>query len=137
MLTSHDAELCGRDRALPGLRLLLDPETFVAAVRAVCPERAIGPARPTYLRYKPGLSCLAAYALAVGDREITVHAHAYSSEAREKYSKLTGPHEVSCELGWGHMLLPEHGLVVSVFPNDRMLKALLSLTRMLDGHAHQ
>ena len=128
MLTPHDAELCRRDRALPGLRVLLDADTFVSLIRDACPDRAIASARPTYLRYKPGLSCLAAYTLAVEGEEVMVHAHAYAGDSREKYSKLTGPDEVvRGELGRGHMLLPEHGLVVSVFPNDRKLKALRRL----------
>ena len=127
MLTPHEAELCRRDRALSGLGVLLDPEAFVSVMRGVCPEGAIDAARPTYLRYKPGLSCLAAYTLAVDSGEVMVHAHAYAGDAREKYSKLTGPDEVRGELGRGHFLLPEHGLVVSVFPNDRKLKALRRL----------
>jgi hypothetical protein len=128
MLTPPDADLCRRDTSLPGLPILLDPEAVLDLLRDRADTgetaRAI---RPTYLRYKPGLSCLGAFAVDVGGRELLVYAQAYAPDAREKYSKLTGPDEVRGPLGPAHFPMPEHGIVVSAFPNDRKLKAIRRL----------
>lgn len=133
MLLPPDADLCRRDPGLPGLPLLLDPGALLDVLRAALPEATLAALRPTYLRYKPGLSCLAAFAVDVGGgREHLIHAQTYRSDALEKYSKLTGPDPVCGPLGFGHALLPDHGLVVSAFPNDRKLKALRRLAQPKD-----
>jgi hypothetical protein len=128
MLSPDDADLCRRDPSLPGLALLLDTESLAEAVRRAAPAVEITGARATYLRYKPGLSCLAAYALDVAGREVLVHAHACTTADWEKYSKLTGPDEVPGPLGAGRLMWPAEGVLISTFPNDRKLKALRRLT---------
>src|SRR5687767_13576365 len=59
LLSPADLALVQRDTALPHLALLLDPDQMLTAL-----ERTLGRrlARPviSYLRYKPGQSCLAA-----------------------------------------------------------------------------
>ncbi len=66
MLHEADREIVARDPDLPGLRLLLDGEAFADAI-------GVGGARSTYLRYKPGESCLAAFRWPDG-REIAAKA---------------------------------------------------------------
>lgn len=127
MLNPDDAELCRRDFGLPGLALLLDPQSLAEAIQEAAPTTEIRGIRATYLRYKPGVSCLAAYGLTVDGREILIHAHACMAGDWEKYSKLTGPEEVPGLLGPGRMLWPREGIVVTAFPNDRKLKALRRL----------
>ncbi len=61
-----DAALVAADPGLPGLRLLLDATAFAAAA-------GVAGARPLYLRYKPGESCLAGFRLSCG-REISAKA---------------------------------------------------------------
>lgn len=61
-----DAALVATDEGLPGLRLLLDARAFADATGALG-------ARPIYLRYKPGESCLAGFRLPCG-REIAAKA---------------------------------------------------------------
>ena len=87
MLSRADAELVARDRALPGLATLLDPEAFAAALREVAPELEFGAATPTYLRYKPATNCLAAYRLEAPGDELLVYAKAYGEGAGGKLSK--------------------------------------------------
>jgi hypothetical protein len=132
MLLPPDADLCRRDPDLPGLPLLLDPDALLDLLRRTLPEANLGVIRPTYLRYKPGLACLAAFEVDVDGRQVLLHAQAYAWDAREKYSKLSGPDEVPGPLGPGHVPLPQHGIVVSVFPNDRKLHAVRRLADPAD-----
>jgi aminoglycoside phosphotransferase (APT) family kinase protein len=128
MLAPCDAQIVRRDHALPGLAILLDPEALAATLSQVAPAAVpLGIPRTTYLRYKPGLACLAAYETHVKGIPVTFHAQTYAPEAHEKFEKLTGPDEIPGPLGPGHIVLREHRLVVSAFPNDRKLKTLRQL----------
>lgn len=54
MLSSADRAICARDPALPGLAEILD----ASAMASILGLRSLV---PTYLRYKPGVSCTAAF----------------------------------------------------------------------------
>nr|HMQ55578.1 aminoglycoside phosphotransferase family protein [Anaerolineae bacterium] len=61
MLSPADAALVQRDPHLPGLALLLDPAAMLETLQRQVEPVQIEAMQPTYLRYKPGTSCLAAY----------------------------------------------------------------------------
>jgi aminoglycoside phosphotransferase (APT) family kinase protein len=63
MSREADAAIVARDPDLPGLALLLDTEAMARRLGL-----AAGALRQTYLRYKPGVSCLAAYVTGDGRR---------------------------------------------------------------------
>lgn len=63
MLAPADAELARRDPAIPGMALVLDPEALAGRLRAARPRGGVVSARATYVRYKPGTSCLVGYLL--------------------------------------------------------------------------
>ncbi len=63
MLAPADAAIVARDRAVPGLALVLDPEALGARLAPVRPDLGPFVACATYVRYKPGTSCLVAYRL--------------------------------------------------------------------------
>jgi aminoglycoside phosphotransferase (APT) family kinase protein len=54
MLSSADHAVCAGDLALPGLPTILDASAMAAAIR-------LSSLSPVYLRYKPGVSCTAAF----------------------------------------------------------------------------
>lgn len=54
MLSPADQAVCARDPALPGLSILLDASALAATL-------GLHPLTPAYLRYKPGVSCTAAF----------------------------------------------------------------------------
>lgn len=62
MYSTSDAALVSRDTAIPGLRLLLDDELLTVAL-ATTLQCDVTHATTTYLRYKPGTSCIAAITL--------------------------------------------------------------------------
>lgn len=124
MLDPHDAELCQRDRALPGLAWLLDPAAIACILQDATPQAKVRQIKPTYLRYKPGEMCLAAYEVLAGDQRVLLHAIAGNAQSHEKYSKLTGPGPVRSSPLPGHVVIREQGLVLNTYPNDRELKTL-------------
>ena len=86
--------ICDRDPALAGLPLLLDADALAAVL-------GCGTLVPAYLRYKPGVSCTAAYLCADGQ---AVAAYAYASDRyaeESRRSRWRGEPSV--------VMLPEHG----------------------------
>lgn len=67
MLAPDDAALAARHPALPGLRLLLDPEAVAEAAAGCLPELPVVGAEATYVRLKPGTSAVVGYRLALRD----------------------------------------------------------------------
>lgn len=126
MLSPPDAELARRDQALPGLRLLLDPEAFMVRLRDALPGLSIGRAQPGYTRYKPGTSCLVGYRMEA-DGPIALYAVARRRGDTEKLRKVYSNTVPNSAAGTGTGLLEEEAVEVYGFPNDRSLRSLRRL----------
>lgn len=124
MLSPADAALVARDRAIPGLALLLDPEAFAAELRRALPEDAPCDLVPYYVRYKPGTNCLVAYQLTYGGRTSWAYARGYAAEMRDKLAHARGRGEHSGATGSGALVLDEPGIAVYSWPYDRQLRSL-------------
>jgi aminoglycoside phosphotransferase (APT) family kinase protein len=111
LLAPPDEELVRRERMLPGLATVLDPDAFVAALRPLVPDAELREARSVSARFASGERCLALYRVGLGDRSIDVHAIACRPE---RLAALAGAGSA----------LAEHAIVVSIFPQDRKLRAL-------------
>ena len=127
MLSPGSADLVGRDSVLPGLVTLLDPEAFLVALRAAFPGAEIEQARPNYVRYKPGTSCLVLYRVDVAGQTVPVHAKAFGGDAAVKLEKARLKTRVPSLLGAGGAILEDIGAAVYAFPNDHGLRALKKL----------
>lgn len=133
MLSRSDAAVAARDPALPGLALVLDAERVVASLRAALPEVGLLAATPTYLRYKPGTSCVAGFRVTRTDGEpIDLYAKAYRAA---QYGEVHARVEV--ERAWGgampaRVLLDTAMTVIRPLTNDRALKALRRLAEPQD-----
>ena len=77
MLSAADAKVVRRDPRIPALPLLLDNDAFVETLAGLYPGTAITALEARYLRYKPGMSCLAGYRATTpaGTLEIYARAH--------------------------------------------------------------
>jgi len=128
VLSSVEADLARRDPDIPGLRTVLDPDAFIAALRRVASGPEMDRAEIAYVKYKPRTFCRVAYRVNVAgaEHELDVRAcrpedvaswHAKAGEAGE-----AGPFES------GRMVLGDDAILVSVFPNDLRLAQLRSLT---------
>ena len=124
MLTPADLDLVRRDPDVPGLSLVLDGDALAAALRPLVPDVPIASARPTYVRYKPGTNSLVAYRLIVAGEVVVAYAKAYRRGDGDKLLKALERRTPGTVLGPGRIVLEEHAVVVSFFPNDRRLKSL-------------
>jgi aminoglycoside phosphotransferase (APT) family kinase protein len=131
MLSVDDAALVQRDPALPGLPLLLDADAFVEFLRPRLPGLG-GAATQYYLRYKPETSCLAGYQLQVDGVETEVSARAYRRDGWDKLAKARQQQALGSLRP--PLVLEDAAVVISLFPDDRQLKAL---ARLGDGHTRR
>lgn len=146
MLSTADAAIVQRDRRLPALRTLLDPEAFCESLRRIAPERDVRAAAARYVRYKPGASCLVAYDLRVGDETVGAYARCHAGDQLVKVSNARQRLEVTGPLGNGLLADPQAGIAVFAHPNDYEIKSLRKLyegertpprlRRMLPAHPH-
>ncbi len=87
MLLPDDQLLIDRDRALPGLRLLFEPEAMLESLRAHLSHARLDGARLAYMRYKPGTSCLASYQIDTSAGRVDAYAIAYRTGEDQKLRK--------------------------------------------------
>lgn len=123
MLTTADADLVRREPALPGLATLLDADAFAELLRVAVSGLATATVRPVYVRYKPGTRCLVSYELDVAGARVLAHASAYAS-ARRVSGKAPASPDVPRPLGAPRVAIEEQRIVVSLFPEDSVLKSL-------------
>lgn len=128
MLTPADAALAHRDRALPGLAVVLDPEAVLD--RSGLAER--GPravdAEATYVRYKPGTSCVVGYRLVTDAGPVLAYAKAYHPGDTAKLGKARQKEVPDPAVGWGVVTDHADTVLVATASSDRDLPALAALT---------
>ena len=113
MLSPAETDLVRRDPAVPGLALVLDPDAFVAALRHAAPELDVRAAHITYSRYKPRKYCRVTYRLDIAGTEVEAGVRACRPE--------------DLDSGSDGVLLKEHAVAVTVFPDDLKLRQLRHL----------
>src|SRR5436190_20744274 len=114
MLSPAETDLVRRDPAVPGLAVVLDPDAFVAALRQAAPGLEVRAAHITYSRYKPRTYCRVTYRLDIAGTEV------------EAGVRACRPDDLTS--GSDGILLKEHAVVVTVFPDDLKLTQLRHLT---------
>lgn len=150
MLMPADAAVVARDSALPGLGLLLDTDRFGELLQQHFPALAIESVQPTYLRYKPGTSCLVNYQLHTQQQKIDLYARAYRFNAQCKLDKAQQKMKQASNLNDGTypetVIINNLATVIQRFPQDRRLTVLPRLatpeakqplfTKLLPNQAH-
>lgn len=127
MLSAADEALAARDAALPGLATVLDPSALQAVLAGRFPALAGRTLVPTYLRYKPGTSCLAGFRADGAEGSTWFNVAARTLEAASKFVKFLERPPLATDLGPSRAVVADHALAISVFPDDRRLKALRRL----------
>jgi tRNA A-37 threonylcarbamoyl transferase component Bud32 len=122
MLSPPDADLVRRERALPGLARLLDPEAFAEALDRSLPDAGVRSARTTYVAYRPGLSCLAAFSVTATGSTVDVYARTSRVNDLDRLHRAAARNAQPGPLGPGRLVWRD--AVVSVFPNDTRLNQL-------------
>lgn len=127
MLSAADAKVVRRDPRIPALPLLLDTDAFVETLAGLYPGAAITALEARYLRYKPGMSCLAGYRATTPAGTLEIYARAHNPAVAEKVEKAAQRDSVRSLLGGGIGIAAEQALVIYPFPNDHELPALRRL----------
>ena len=120
-------DLVRRDSAIAGLGLLLAPEQLRHGLNRQLGSEVIDHISLNYLRYKTGINCLARYDIQAGGRTISAFAKAHGPDSSRKLSKAMERPAIGSAIGPGRVLLPEAGIVFSLFPNDAKLPSLLRI----------
>jgi tRNA A-37 threonylcarbamoyl transferase component Bud32 len=77
-----------------------------------------------YVKYRPGSICLVGYHLHLAGQVILALAAAHPGDARDELHRAGDLTGVPGPLGPGRLVLEDHAVVVSTFPNDRRLQGL-------------
>lgn len=125
---SAAADLVRRDGGIPGLGSILDPARLLTILSRELNGSRIEAFELVYLRYKPGMNCLARYDLRAGGHTINAYAKAYGQDAAVKLDKSGQRTVVDGILGPGQVVLKEQQIVFSTFPNDAKLASLQRLS---------
>ncbi len=115
-----------KEPALPGMKLLFDPDRLRVMLRRQLPQVEWSAVRPVYVRYKPGMNCLVGFeALADGMVQLG-YAKALQPDQQAKLNKVRhGEQETDTPLSG---VEPKEGVFVSLFPNDLKLPAIKRLS---------
>src|SRR2546428_8636572 len=105
MLSSAETDLVRRDAAIPGLAMVLDPDSFATALRRAAPEADLRTAQITYRRYKPQAFCRVAYRLNVAGEELELDVRACRAEDVARWLEDGAPARVAGPPGPGRTAL--------------------------------
>ncbi len=133
-LTLHDAAVAARDPGLPGLALLLDAERLAEAVARLLPDASLQALEPSYLRYKPGTSCLAGFTAMTRHGRVDFAAKAYKPRRYAVERARPVPEGLRSAVGPVALYLDEPAVLVRLVPYDRELRAL---PRLVDPDRRQ
>lgn len=122
------SDLLRREIDIPGFGMLLDPEQLLAGLHPHLDSNQVEDIKLNYLRYKPGMNCLARFELKTHSGTICAYAKAHGRDARVKVSKSKDRPVIDSPLGSGRIILADQQIIFSTFPNDAKLFNLQSLS---------
>lgn len=128
MLNEHDRLLVSREHSIPGFRYLLQPDELR---KLLCTQPGVsdpGELKSGYLRYKPGMNCIARYEFEAGGERRYAYAKAFGDDAGEKLAKVREKANGWSPLGPGRVTLNEQQILFSVFPHDSKLHSVERLS---------
>lgn len=123
MLNTHEQSIVSRDPGVRGLELLLNPSLLAAALQSQLGLTTAASGTITYLRYKPGVNCVARFELngRVG------YAKAFGRDSKNKIHKALHRHGPTPGHPTSIVLIPDEHVVCRFFPLDAELPALSKL----------
>jgi hypothetical protein len=121
------SELIRRDSKLPGLSILLNPDHLLTKLSDQLDIKRVDSIELAYIRYKPGMNCLVRYVLNVDGVRLGAYAKAHGEDAVSKLGKSAERQVFESVLGPGRVVLNDHQVIFSTFPNDAKLSSLQCL----------
>ena len=126
-LGDRDHELIRRDTALGGLSLLLDAGQLRRKLSHQIDTSKLGDFKLTYLRYKPGMSCLGRYEFQLAGKTHLAYAKTFCTDSTPKLDKAREVPKFHGPLGPGRLTVQESNLFISFFPHDLRLRSIARL----------
>ncbi|MCG9893726.1 MAG: aminoglycoside phosphotransferase family protein [Thermosynechococcaceae cyanobacterium MS004] len=126
MLHSADQTLIERDRAIPGLAMLLDDDALLGLLKSRHPHLNIQAVQGTYLRYKPYTNCLVTYQVTLNQQTHWIYAKAFSTEQFGKLRKY-GCSDRLIPSRLSALKMADLGIAIAPFPVDQRLQHLPQL----------
>jgi len=122
------SDLLRRDHKIPGFGAILDTARLLAGLSKQLDISLVNDITLNYLRYKPGMNCLARYELKTHEGTICAYAKAHGGDARIKVEKSRDRPVIDSALGPGRIVLKDQQIIFSTFPNDAKLFNLQCLS---------
>src|SRR2546430_10293564 len=129
-LPNGDLSLVERDKMLPGLQTLLDPQVLLGRLRQQRAEVSWQKPAITYVQYKPQVGCLAAYRVEANGLELEFYGKAYRLGTRDNLGPSHRAEDFVQRLGTRRVWLNFEDIATTTcfFPCDRNLSGLAYLT---------
>ena len=127
MLTPADRAVVRRDPAIRGLATLLDAEAFADALERATPGLQVRAARCRFVRYKPGLACVASYQIELASGSLELDAEAFADSREKKVERALRHAHPGGPFGASRVRLAESAILIRQFPDDPGLPALATL----------
>lgn len=127
MLADEDRSLIERESSIPGFQYLLGSTQLSSLLERRCGVSGLDDFRLDYLRYKPGMNCIARFECRVGGEWSYGYAKAFGSDAGVKLKKALDQTSHPGPFGKGRLVLKKEQILISFFPNDGKLGTLSRL----------
>ena len=134
MLSPAERDLTLRNREIPGLATVLDPDAFLEALRRAVPHADLEAARIDWVKLRPRVYCHVGYRLDIAGEPLHLCARACRSEDLDGWLDGSGEGDAPGPLGPDRIVLADQAVLITAFPNDPRLPAL---RRLADSTAHR
>lgn len=124
MLSPADRDLIRRDPDLPGLATVLDGDVLLDTLHSRYHHTGVEDTKCTYLRYKPGTSCLVGYQVDTKQGIIELNVKALRKDDHSKFPAARATSTTSGAFGRATEILADRSVVVSFYPTDAEVSAL-------------
>ena len=123
-MAERDHSLIRRETSIPGFGHLLHSSRLAALLESAGGISDMQDLRLDYLRYKPGMNCIARFEILAGGEWSYGYAKAFGADADIKLQKAREQADWSSPLGPGRIMLDTEQILLSFFPNDAKLGSI-------------
>jgi len=127
VLADQDHLLVKREVSIPGFRYLLNRDRLSLLLQSACGISGLEDLRLDYLRYKPGMNCIARFEYAVDGKWSHGYAKAFGSDAGVKLQKAREQANLTGPPGTGRVTLQKEQILICFLPHDGKLRAMSRL----------
>ena len=130
MDSQDDAQLINRNRKIPGLRILLNPNLFKNVLQRVAPETEWGEVKAQHISFEQSENCLVSYNVETPGATLQMYAKAYGGpSSRQELKNANDKAEFVRAKGKKSYILQDPAISIHHFPDDGKLGILQKLSK--------